>query len=219
MVRQPVQRTDAGSGFFEGGEVAGCARQVARTKLSTPSPIVANDALTLGSCGEACEVPMMPSTVGCRAMALAKISSSGFRLGKLAQQGSEFGRVAQRLGQLIERSAAGIGEHHVEHHDTHARGNQLVDQSGEKIAPPGPIAERLYRAFVDVDDANRIIRVGRARQRLLEQVETEQAQASHEARIGLPDHDAHRNDAENDQPIGSSDIKPASRRLAPRAAC
>ena len=61
----------------------------------------------------------------------------------------------------------------------------LSTKLGECVAAPRPGAERFYRPFVDVDDANRIACVGRSRQGLLQDVEAQQAKPGHEARVGL----------------------------------
>ena len=182
------------------------------TKRRMSSPIVANAAFAFGKAPVTCDDPMMPSTTGCRAMDFAKSSSTVPASPELVEQRFEVWRVAHRGRQLLERPDGGLRKDHVEHHHARTRGKKLIDQLGERIAAPGPGAERFHRPFVNVDDANRIACVGRSRQRLLQDVEAQQAQAGHEAGVGLANGYADRNDAKYDQPVDRSDTQPVSAR-------
>ena len=197
MIRKPVQqhrfrlRRSSKDGQVAGGagkrrnETTGCLRLSSQMRL-WPS---ARLAVT-------CDVPMMPSTVGCRAMALAKSSSTVPASPSLSSSGLRSGELRIAAGSCSSGPTEALRKDHVEHHHARTRGKKLVDQLGEYIAAPRPGAERLHRAFVDVDDANRIACVGRSRQGLLQDVEAQQAQSCHEAGVGLADGYADRNDAE-----------------------
>ena len=77
---------------------------------------------------------------------------------------------------MRRRQAVGVGEDDVEHGRHRAHLGQPVDELGERRPRPGPLAERVDRGLVDVDDHDR--RAGRrARRDALVAVEDEEASA------------------------------------------
>ena len=90
---------------------------------------------------------------GCRAMAAPKVDVvvEPLDVGQVELDAA----LLELLGELRGRQAVGIGEDDVEHRRHRADLAQPVDQLGERRPRPGPLAERVDRGLVDVDDDHR----------------------------------------------------------------
>jgi hypothetical protein len=87
------------------------------------------------------------------------------------------------LDDLLDRGAIGLGEQHVEADHRRALAAQRDEQVAHLGAWPRPLPQLLERRLVDVDDADRQLRIVGLRRELLIGIEGDQAQRAHEERI------------------------------------
>ena len=93
------------------------------------------------------------------------------------------GGVPDRLRQGGQDVGLGVRKHEVECDDPGPERQQLLDETGQDFAAPGPCPDRSQRALVDVDDAHGVGGIDLARLQLLQRVEGDQPEPGEGLRI------------------------------------
>ncbi len=124
--------------------------------------------------------------------------------GKLLDLRAETGeriRLRPEAQGILRRHAVWLGEHYVEADCRGTVAGELLHKLGKHGAWPGPLSDALQRFLVDVDDAEREIRVEFARTDLLVGIEHEGSQSRHRAWIPDPQGERRRDHCPYDEGI------------------
>ncbi|WEK52491.1 MAG: hypothetical protein P0Y66_11195 [Candidatus Kaistia colombiensis] len=105
---------------------------------------------------------------------------------RLADRGGDQPRLLRRqaLDHFLGRTLIRFREQHVEGDRGRPRLAQLAGQLGQHGARPGPLADRLQRRLVDVNDEDRMLRLRRHRRHALVKVESKEPDGLDGKRIG-----------------------------------
>jgi len=117
----------------------------------------------------------------------------------LREQGGLCG--GQKLDDLLDRGAVGLGKQDVEAHDRGAFAGQLDEQVAQLGSRPRPLPELGQGLLVDVDDPDRQPRIIGLRRELLIGIERNQAQRAHEERIDRPHQRRRRQQRQHEEDI------------------
>jgi hypothetical protein len=195
-IRHPIDRADPARGRIEDRQIRRCARE----RVQQSARIVARhrEARLRGRRrrGEAAQASSQHGGGGFQRLC------EHFIMGRFAG-----GRLLQRLGlrrrqifgDLLDRRPVGLAEEHIESDDRGAFTAQFVNQIAELRPRPRPLPEFRERGLVDIDDADRQLRIVGLRRELLIGVEGDQAQGAHEKRIDRAHHHCDCEQRKNEQ--------------------
>ena len=124
--------------------------------------------------------------------------------------------VPDRLRQGGQGVGLGVRKHEVEGDDLGPGRQQLLDETGQDFAAPGPCPDRRQRALVDIDDAHRVGGIDLARLQLLQRVEGDQPDPGKGLRIDPAQRRRVAERKHNRQPIHHPDAQDAPRTMEGR---